>query len=267
MERILAIPWKAMPGLIPASAWLAGERSRELTPLVASRFNGRHEAALASTHDVWEMVVVFKGHGLLHADAERPFAPGLAYLVPPGLAHRESSVGSMDVVWIGLRGSLCDALPRRVLGVDGAREPARQLWLTAQRQAMNGVQLDGLARCLLGRTDRRSEAAACASLPLDDILEYLHRHLARAIAIPVLARRFGCSERHFTRVFTRHTGLSPLRYLRRMRLESAQRLLASRTLSLAEVGRQVGYDDPAYFSRVFSQEFGRPPSAAIAAPG
>jgi transcriptional regulator GlxA family with amidase domain len=55
------------------------------------------------------------------------------------------------------------------------------------------------------------------------------------------------------------TGLSISRYLRALRLRKAQELLADSSLNIAEVAYAVGFEDPKYFSRVFSEEFGVSP--------
>lgn len=57
------------------------------------------------------------------------------------------------------------------------------------------------------------------------------------------------------------TGLSFNLYLRALRLHRAKELLLNPEMNIAEVAFEVGFNDPKYFSRVFSEEFGLPPSA------
>jgi transcriptional regulator GlxA family with amidase domain len=56
------------------------------------------------------------------------------------------------------------------------------------------------------------------------------------------------------------TGMSVIPYLRTLRLQKAEELLLHSALSVAEVAYAVGFDDPQYFSRVFSEEKGISPS-------
>jgi len=259
------LPWARLPGYLPEAMWAGARRSRELTPMMAQRYRGRHQAALPSWHDGWELLVVFSGRGLLQADTTVPLGPAIAYLIPPRLVHRELSDADMDVLWIGLSGSILDDLPPRLLRLDQARglgALARQVWLCTERRASRvGVELDGLTRSLLGRALASGDAVPTPGpLPLDGSIEYLHRHYARDLTIVDLARRFGCSERHFNRVFRQHTGVAPVRYLRRIRIENARKLMTYTQFTVAEVAALVGYDDPAYFSRVFRQETGAPPT-------
>ena len=75
---------------------------------MAQRYRGRHQAAAASWHDGWELLVVFAGRGVLEADTTVPLGPSIACLIPPRLVHRELSDADMDVLWVGLEGTLLD---------------------------------------------------------------------------------------------------------------------------------------------------------------
>ena len=174
----------------------------------------------------------------------------------------------MDVLWIGLTCSLLDDLPSRLLRLDQARglgALARQDWLCTERRASRvGVEMDGLTRSLLGRALASGDAVPTPGpLPLDGCIEYLHRHYAGDLTIVDLARRFGCRERHFNRVFRQHTGVAPVRYLRRIRSENARKLMTSTQFTVAEVAGLVGYDDPAYCSLVVRQVTAPPTRPAV----
>ncbi|MGB3079910.1 MAG: ATP-binding protein [Saprospiraceae bacterium] len=56
------------------------------------------------------------------------------------------------------------------------------------------------------------------------------------------------------------TGQPASLFIRQIRLYSALNLLKTSDLNINEIAYQVGFDDPNYFSRCFSQEFGTPPS-------
>lgn len=57
------------------------------------------------------------------------------------------------------------------------------------------------------------------------------------------------------------TGLSPSRFVRLIRLKKALELLRTTGSSITEIAYTVGFSDPKYFARVFTAEYGRPPSA------
>jgi AraC-like DNA-binding protein len=68
------------------------------------------------------------------------------------------------------------------------------------------------------------------------------------------------SRSSFTERFTTLVGEPPLKYLTRWRVNLAARLLASPTISVAEVAERVGYDSEAAFSRAFKRHLGSAPT-------
>ena len=55
-------------------------------------------------------------------------------------------------------------------------------------------------------------------------------------------------------------GISPQKYLINFRLNQACKLMKNTELSIAEISRSVGYQDPLYFSKLFKKEKGLSPS-------
>jgi len=98
-----------------------------------------------------------------------------------------------------------------------------------------------------------------SSPKFDVCLGYIHANYARSTSISKLATRARISPSYMFRTFKRGTGFTPVQYRNLLRIEEARRLLRNRALSVEEVARQVGFDDPRYFSRVFKKESGLSP--------
>ncbi|WP_086740160.1 AraC family transcriptional regulator [Erythrobacter colymbi] len=92
------------------------------------------------------------------------------------------------------------------------------------------------------------------------VRDYLHTHYARDTSLSELAALVGLSPFHFTRMFKQSTGVAPYAYLRALRVEQAQALLAASDLPVTEVAARVGYDTPQAFARMFRAEVGTSPS-------
>lgn len=73
------------------------------------------------------------------------------------------------------------------------------------------------------------------------------------------ARRLGLSLSSLRRVVRRSAGCTPQEYILRARLNRAKVLLAQSDLRIDRVAKEIGYDDPAYFSRIFSERVGTSP--------
>ncbi len=74
-----------------------------------------------------------------------------------------------------------------------------------------------------------------------------------------LATELGVSYSHFRREFRRVTGMAPHRYLARLRLDRARRLIGSSAVGLDELADRLGYSSAFHLSAAFKQEFGVSP--------
>ena len=92
-------------------------------------------------------------------------------------------------------------------------------------------------------------------------IEYMRRHLDEHVTIEVLARQCGLGVTRFSGTFRQSTGITPHRYLRKLRLERACELLRSTALTIGEVAEAVGFRGQSHFCTAFSAERGLTPSA------
>jgi AraC-like DNA-binding protein len=83
--------------------------------------------------------------------------------------------------------------------------------------------------------------------------DLIDREYARPLDVPALARAAHASTAHFSRSFKRAFGETPHRYLQRRRIERAQELLRSTTLTVTEVSLEVGYRSLGSFSSAFAR--------------
>ena len=75
-----------------------------------------------------------------------------------------------------------------------------------------------------------------------------------------LVRRSGIAERTFKRRFTEATGLAPLHYVQQLRVAEAKRRLERTGDAVDEIGWRVGYEDSAFFRRLFKRITGVSPA-------
>ena len=82
---------------------------------------------------------------------------------------------------------------------------------------------------------------------------WLARHFSVAGPIEQAARISGIAERSFNRRFKSATGHAPIDYVQRLRVEEAKRRLERTQGPVDEISWQVGYEDPAFFRRLFKR--------------
>lgn len=101
---------------------------------------------------------------------------------------------------------------------------------------------------------------AHASAPIDLVIQYLTTNYASQVTMETLAAITHITSMHLTHTFTARVGISPMRYLKQLRIEAAKQLLATTTATVNDIANRVGYLDPLYFRRVFKAECGITPS-------
>jgi AraC family transcriptional regulator len=109
-----------------------------------------------------------------------------------------------------------------------------------------------------GQTARRQRSGLPA-FKLRRVLALMEAHLDQEFHLDRLAREAGLSEFHFSRAFKRSTGFSPSRFLIRLRMDHARRLLRETDRSIVDVGLEVGYSSPSHFAQLFRREVGVTP--------
>jgi AraC-like DNA-binding protein len=90
-------------------------------------------------------------------------------------------------------------------------------------------------------------------------MAWMKDHLAEPIRLAALASLAGLSVPHYGVLFREQTGFSPIDWFIRLRIQRACELLDTTAGSVSEIGRQVGFTDPYYFTRCFHRVVGLPP--------
>lgn len=95
-----------------------------------------------------------------------------------------------------------------------------------------------------------------------EMLDYMHTRLAEPADLGVMAEHFGLSKSHLCRIARPLLGETIHRVWQEMKMRWARDLLSQSPLSVTEVARRVGFEDPFYFSRVFRKHTGMTPRSA-----
>jgi AraC-like DNA-binding protein len=96
--------------------------------------------------------------------------------------------------------------------------------------------------------------------PIKQAAAYMEAEFHRLQSLDDVAGAAGLSKYYFTRMFTQTTGISPMDYVTKLRIEKAVQLLRSSPLTVEEIAYAVGYASGSYFSKVFRSRVGFPPA-------
>jgi len=94
---------------------------------------------------------------------------------------------------------------------------------------------------------------------VEQVIEAIHENYGEELSIDDLARTAMYSKFHFTRIFSRVTGLTPGRFLSAVRLQKAKQLLTSTSRTVTDISHMVGYTSVGTFSTRFAHSVGVPP--------
>lgn len=122
-------------------------------------------------------------------------------------------------------------------------------------------ELNRLCTLLMEQSWHPEEATtAPKKLSVVEVKEYLEQHYAEKITLDELSTRFFINKYYLTRVFKEQFGQSITAYLTSLRITHAKQLLRFSEKSVEEIGLECGLGQLHYFSRVFKEVEGVPPS-------
>ncbi|MBL4701040.1 MAG: AraC family transcriptional regulator [Phycisphaeraceae bacterium] len=113
---------------------------------------------------------------------------------------------------------------------------------------------------LMGSRDHRPSVAGSGQLNVTQLRRYIYRHLTEQVSLEQLAQMSHLSVTHFSRLFRKQFGTSPMHYVIQQRMVQAATLLTETSSPIKQVADAVGYDDAYYFSRLFKRIVGITPS-------
>ena len=255
----------------------------------------KHGDASAHDHNYLELAFVLDGKARHYTvSGESPSCRGDIYIIPVGAWHGYAGCRGLEIVNCMLSPSLLqkelawmaeDSGFRSLLGLGEPRGCAGIRSL--KMKGPNLVKLKGALIMMHNAYSRQAERAELLGYLLlllnlirqtaDDkglnretigvhpsvrqALKRLHENPALEWTLPRLALELHLNPSYLVRLFRLQTGLSPMKYLAKLRAEKAATLLLSGKASVGEIGLQSGWPEPKHFARSFRQHFGISASA------
>ena len=110
-------------------------------------------------------------------------------------------------------------------------------------------------------TRASTEITAVGDAEISTALEIIRRDACKGLTVEKLLENLGVSRGTIERRFREVMGHTPFQEIRRIRFETARRLLADTRLKVSAIGRRCGYRDAKRFTKEFHAEVGATPTA------
>ena len=218
----------------------------------------------AHSHDLWEILINIKGDGTAVIDGKPcPFHPGTIFCLRPGTMHaKQAQDGFVDGGF--LMSDFCfKNLPGNVFVFqDDAQQSIYTLYKLAFQYPFNPSTdvygerfirsiLDAIQNLLshwMDDTGKSRDVLMVRKALLDHVAD-------SAFDLEALLAQTSYTPNHFRKLFREQCGCSPLQYYHQLKIQLAKQLLLQHhsVLSISEIARSCGFEDPYYFSRVFKK--------------
>jgi AraC-like DNA-binding protein len=109
----------------------------------------------------------------------------------------------------------------------------------------------------------RLNSSGAPARQIAETMAWLKEHFAERIRIEALADRTRMSASSFRQHFKSIAGVSPLQYIKHLRLQEARQLMLNENFDATTAGLRVGYESLSQFSREYARMFGHPPARDI----
>jgi AraC-like DNA-binding protein len=145
----------------------------------------------------------------------------------------------------------------RMLHTAAAATPGQALLQQADLLRIIGLLLDQL---YVAGGSYPEELRPVTDRRIQSVIEYIARHPAQCPSLRQLAELAGVSESHVRKLFMRETGLAPMSFVQRLKINHAKRLLQETGERISDIAYQLGYEDANYFARIFKKLSGYAPA-------
>lgn len=156
-----------------------------------------------------------------------------------------------DFLYVGINQEIA-GIYRRMLDLSAAGGPQLQMALRAYVSLLVTI----VARIANPKDDDGQSDRA----KINAAINYMEKNISEPIDIPDIAARFNFSYSQFRRVFKAMTGVSPMDFLKNIRIQKSKHLLLTTNLLVKQIAMMCGFSSGEYFCNSFARDVGMTPS-------
>jgi len=94
----------------------------------------------------------------------------------------------------------------------------------------------------------------------DIAIDFLGKNIDKVLSLEEIAKEVYLSPSHFSYLFKKKTGFSPIEYFNHLKVQKACQYLLFTNLRIKEISQELGIEDQYYFSRMFTKVMGIAPN-------
>jgi AraC-like DNA-binding protein len=255
-------PVRVQKAVVPGPRLLVVGQGRKVAKFRGGELVYDEQSFLVVTGETYFEAVVSE------ATAARPYLEMCMELPPEVVARTLLAVAHAPAASIAARGArrgsplpafvseldppLAGALVRLIAALDDRLEREVIAPLVLEEIVFRLLRCDGAAvvREAVGKEDATIQRA----------MQFIRENAARTLSVEDMARHVGMSASHFAHRFSAVARVSPMRYVKHVRLESARELMLGGSIRVAEAAARVGYESASHFTRDFKLAYGAAPA-------
>ncbi len=229
-------------------------------------------------HYIVHVILSGKGYYTLNG-MTHPLEAGQGFLICPGqIVHYEAdSKQPWTYSWVGFHGLKAENILKKAgLGqqnpifrfgkAEYLTKSLNDMIVAARDENTSELMLTGylflfLAHLLQNQKSRSTmtDKAFNTDRYVSKAIEYIEKNFAGPLTVEALAKTLKIDRSYLSTLFSRHLGVSPRQFIIDYRMDKACALLQNEQLSVGDVARSVGYEDPLQFSKTFRKTKGDSP--------
>lgn len=206
-------------------------------------------------------------------DECRDLTAGSVFIIPPNTPYRGTCFidEKMSFLWVHFTGSCVEEILKRYkIGLFPCTHKAstensisarfqRLFDGFARNDSYRSYDLSSLLDRLLIEIGRSIEKNETERARLSKSIRYINESYATQIKIPDLAKMENMCMTAYNLFFKEQMGMSPTKYIIKLRTDSAKELLRTTNMTIREIGALCGYDDGNFFRKTFKRVEGCSP--------
>ncbi len=231
--------------------------------------------------DKQQLIFCKSGRGEVEFDGKvYPFEKNTIVYLPKNFPHSYRGVSDEDFItcWVNFMGRETDKT-LSVIGIDPTKPAIRHCadikgltlllykifnLISEDRLYGNYYASAALYECFIElnkQINRKpSELDASDSQRMASIISYIKENYCKQIKMSDLCEISGYSEQHLCRLFRKHLNTRPVEYIELIRIQRAKELLIETNMPVIDIAKLIGYDNAAYFSKLFRRHISCTPS-------